>query len=197
MTATLEELTSRVQAIDGQISQLDVEFADAAASFDSGNSSTALKRAEAIEQRIHSLRREKAVCLAAAGQVAQRRLQEQSEAAAAEQRKLQIAARTHADAICSLNLDIDRQFAALVTLLSQRAAACRTLANTGVVQDTLTNKLQSKNAITAAACHAGLHRQIDIHTVSNASVRPLADGNRILLGVGIGTAGRTSQASKR
>jgi hypothetical protein len=182
--STIEQLQARVTEIDASIAALDSEFSDLAGAFDTGNE-RALQKAEAIEQRINSLRREKAVCLAAAGQVEKRRLQEQSEAQQAEKRKLQIQAKQHADACASLNVEVDRKFVELATLLTQRHDVLRALCNTGIVPDALIGRMQSKGSITAAACAAALHRHIDIHAVANASVRPLADGNRILLNVGI------------
>jgi hypothetical protein len=181
----LTELSSRVFAIDADLKALDDQYIEIASRFDGSDSQSALKEADRIERRAAELRREKAMCLAAAGQVEQRRLQEQSEAEQAEKRKQQLEAKQPADRIMGLNVDADRHLEALVALLSQRGNALRALAATGVVPDTLTNRMQSKGVLTAAACAAGMHRHIDIHTVANASVRALADGNRVLLGIGI------------
>jgi hypothetical protein len=71
-------------------------------------------------------------------------------------RKQLIEAKKLADAVCSLNVELDRQFVALVTLLSQRTTALKQLGAIGVVSNVITNRMQGKGAVTAAALLCGL-----------------------------------------
>jgi hypothetical protein len=181
--ARMSELQNRVQSIDASLSELDAKYIELAGRWDT-NDQGLLKEASIIETRIGNLKREKALTLAAAGQLELKRKAEQEEQEREVNRQKLVEAKRHADAVMAANVDIDRQFAALVALLSQRTTALKALGNSGVVSDTVTNRMMAKEPITAAACHAGLARYIDIVAVANASLRPLADGNRALLGVG-------------
>ena len=177
--ARMAELSSRVQTIDAALGDLDAKYLELAGRWDI-NDQGLLKEASIIETRITNLKRQKALTLAAGAQL---ELKRQAEAEAAEQAERDAKrreAKQHADAICSLNVEVDRTFNNLTALLSQRTAALKALGNTGIVSDVLTNRMQSKGPVTAAACHAGLARHIDIVAVANTSLRPLADSNRAL-----------------
>jgi hypothetical protein len=190
--AKLSQLQQRISEIDAGIVVIDRQFEQLAGGF-TVRDEHQLKQAALLEERGNRLRRERAVCLAAAGQVEQQRqreLQEQEQAAA---QKRQLQAKQLADQIMAANIELDRLLVGLREAFERRIVLLRALAATDVVQDTLTNRMMGKGPATAAACHAGLYRHIDIVSVATVSVRPLADGNRALLGIAAEPARRPLQ----
>jgi hypothetical protein len=136
------------------------------------------------QQRIDELRCEKALALAAQKKIIQQQQQEQAEAEQAARRERTFEAARHADAIAALNVRIDEALHSLADLFAQRSNALEALASTGVVDPAFINRVQSKESVTAAACHVNLHKFIPLETVAQQSHRPLAGANSVLLGIG-------------
>jgi hypothetical protein len=181
--ARLAGLRDRVVAIDASLAALDNDYAELASQFDSGNTE-ALQKAAAIEQLISKLKAEKALNLAAAGKVEQLRAQQQAEAEREANRQKNAEARRLAQQVMALNERIDQRLRDLHDLFVERNGTLQVLGRTGVVDLGFANKLQTKGPITAAACAVGLHKYIDIVTVAPSSLRPLANVNTVLAGIG-------------
>jgi hypothetical protein len=131
--AKLSQLQARVVAIDSDLKELDDQYLELAGRFDSQDKHL-LQQAEQIEERGNRLRRERAVCLAAAGQVEQQRQQEVAAAVEAEKRKQLLAAKQLAGAVMAANTAIDQ---AMVQLREQFAA--RTTASESSIRLSSTN----------------------------------------------------------
>jgi hypothetical protein len=177
--AKLSQLQQRVGEIDAAIAALDSQYLELAGRFDSHDKHL-LQQAEQIEEKGAKLRRERAVCLAAAGQVEQQRQREQVEQEQQARRKLQIEARQHADAVCVINTRIDEALQALADLIAQRSNAVRALIDTGEGNGDWLRKQLGKPVLTRAMCNFGLHRTIDIVGVAATSHAPLSSANRVL-----------------
>ena len=106
--AKLSELQSRVQGIDADLKALDDEYLLLAGRFDSWDKHV-LQQAAQLEERRTALIRDKSLAICATGfllkQVEAEKEQEQKEA---DRRKL-VESRTHVDAICALNTELDPQ----------------------------------------------------------------------------------------
>jgi hypothetical protein len=101
------ELQSRLSQIDSEISKLDEDFTQLAASWSGTDGAASMKAAERIEQRLNQLRREKALTIAAQSHVTREQLTERDKEAEQARRALQAKAKTHADAVITLNNEID------------------------------------------------------------------------------------------
>ena len=179
----LSELIARVTAIDESIRQADEEYTTLAASFDTGDRAS-LKKAAQIEDVVTSLRRERALAVAAQAKVAEQHHAEQYEAEQ-EQRRVALAeAKKHADEIMALHSEIDAAFLTLTSLLTRRHALLQQLASTNVVDRGLVMKLSNKSGPTTAACHAGLGKYLDLNAPAPGSLRPLASSNALFQGIG-------------
>jgi hypothetical protein len=181
--ARMSELQARVQTLDASLADLDQKYNELASRFD-GDPSALMKEANIISTRIDNARKEKALMLAAAGQLELKRQAEQEEQERESDRRKRTEAKQIADQIMAAQVDLDRQLVLLREAFERRAILLRALANTAVVDQTFVNRLLAKGPITAAMQVAGLHRFCDLHNVATVSIRTLASSNSILLGIG-------------
>jgi hypothetical protein len=106
------------------------------------------------------------------------------DAEAEQQHSRQVEAHEHAQAVATLNAELDGMLVQLRECLERRAIHLRSLSNTGVVDSNLIMRLSNKAGPTSAAHHAGLGRYINLDMVPVVAHRPLADANSLLLGIG-------------
>ena len=110
--------------------------------------------------------------------------QQQLDAAAKQERERNERAYKAARAVAALNLECDCELVRTRELLERRAALLQELAACGEREAAIAVRLQNKSGPTAAAQKAGLSRFLNMEMTPNASVRPLADTNELLLGIG-------------
>ena len=178
------ELQSRISQIDSDIAALDARFLQLAAEFNSADGNASLRSAEQIEQRLMQLRREKALSIASQAHIVKQIMDERQTQAEAERRATLADARKLADAICTLNAELDTHLTQLREMFERRFALLSQLAATGIVDSGFITKLQGKSGATRAFCCSGLHRFVAVEKVGQTSFVPLASVNPILLGIG-------------
>jgi hypothetical protein len=178
------ELQSRLSQIDAEISALDDQFTQLAASWSGSDGQASMKAAEQIEQGLNQLRREKALTIAAQGHVTREQLTERDKEADKARQALQAEAKEISSGVITLNEEIDQALVQLRGMFERRFALLGQLSATGVVDQQFVVKLQGKSGPTRACCAAGLHRFISIEKVATQSFVALASCNVILLGVG-------------
>jgi hypothetical protein len=100
------------------------------------------------------------------------------------QHQKQVEAYNHARAIIALSLEIDDALLHLRQMFERRASLLDGLARTEVCHPGFVARLQNKSVLTRASCSHGLHRHLSIETCSPTSMRPLAESNELLLGIG-------------
>jgi hypothetical protein len=179
--AKLHELQARVADIDVMIRNLDDDYADAAASFPHNG---ALRKAAAIESRVTSLRREKALAIAAQARIEQEQKAAIAEAEQAAKREQASAAREIAVSIMELHVEIDQALKQLCEQCARRVSLLAQLAATELVDATMLMRLSAKPPLTRACCAAGLHRFVDVQTCAPQAMLPLSDCNSLLAGIG-------------
>jgi hypothetical protein len=178
------ELQSKISTIDREIESLDAQFLALAAEFNSTDSQSSLRAAEQIERALMDLRRQKAVIIAAQGHTTRAQLAEKAVQADNDRRAVLATAKQHADAVCTLNAEIDEHLIKLRQMFERRFALLSQLAATGVVDQAFVTKLQSRAGPTRACCAAGLAKWISVEKVATQSFISLASCNVILLGIG-------------
>jgi hypothetical protein len=130
-----------------------------------------------------ALKRENQTISSALELAQERQRDREAEARDAKQRALEADAKRHGEAICALNTEIDMRMEQLAEVFARRASLLLGLANTGIVDSLFVARLCGKAGATRAACAHGLHRYIDIQTVSPQAMLPLADQNSLLLSI--------------
>jgi hypothetical protein len=178
------ELQSRLSQIDSEIAKLDDAFVALAAEFNGTDGASSLRQAEQIEQRLSSLRREKAICLHSQSHVTKLQLDEKEQQAEQARKALMAKAKEISSGVITLNEEIDTALVQLRGMFERRFALLSQLNATGVVDQQFVVKLQGKSGPTRACCAAGLHKFVSIEKVATQSFVPLASCNAILLGVG-------------
>jgi hypothetical protein len=176
----LHELQSRIVDIDAQVASLDNDYADIAADFPNNG---ALKRAAAIESRVTTLRREKALALAAQSRIKQQQQDEAAQAAQAVERERASKAREIATAIMALHSEIDLAVKQLCEQCARRVSLLAQLAQTELVDSAMLMRLSGRAPLTRAACYHGLHRFLELQVVSPQGMIALSDSNSLLAGV--------------
>jgi hypothetical protein len=84
----------------------------------------------------------------------------------------------------------------LCGLFERRASLLSALAKIEVVDPLFTTRLAGKGVATRAACHANLHKYLDLTTCAPSSMLPLASTNPLLLNVGKTSDDRSQQRVK-
>ena len=180
----ISELRSRVSDIGAQLASLAdrrKSYALAAAE----NDKTALKEIADVDFAADSLRKQAATLDAAVETAEALQRQQQAEAEQQERREREIEAHQHAQAVIALNEEIDLALTQLREVFERRQDQLGKLAATGIVDSAVVMRLSNKAGPTRAACFAGLHRHIDLMTVSNQSMCPLGDAAPILAVIGV------------
>jgi hypothetical protein len=177
----LSELQSRIVEIDRMIQNLDNDFADCANDFPS---STSLRRASGIEQRITDLRREKMLALAATAKLEQTQKAAMAEAAQAVERAQASKARTIAEQLMQLHESIDQQLRVLAESCLQRQNLLSALGRSAEAYLAVATRLSQRAPLTRAACYHGLHKFIQLEAVSPQGMIALSDANSLLSGIG-------------
>jgi hypothetical protein len=185
-------LVERLRLIDEEMSRADNEFLTLAAEFNSQDGTASLKAAEQVEQRLSTLRREKALTIASQAHVTKQQLDEKAQQAEADRRALLATAKQHADAVITLNSEIDEHLTKLRQLFERRFALLSQLGATGVVEQAFITKLQSRAGPTRAMCASGLAKFVSLEKVATQSWLGLSSVNPILLGIGKDTNGVVS-----
>jgi hypothetical protein len=180
---TLQELEARVSAIDAALAKLDSDYADISANFELGGNG-ALRQAAGIELKVTELRRERALATAATARIQQQQRDQAAAAEQAAQRQRANAARGIAVAIMALQVEIDAQLKELAERCARRSSLLAQLAANELVEPALIMRLSARAPLTRAACHHGLHRFVELQTVSPQGMIALADSNALLAGIG-------------
>jgi hypothetical protein len=89
---------------------------------------------------------------------------------------------TTARAVIALNLETDELMQKLSQLCERRGHLLQELGQS--FDASFVTRLSGRGALTRAACAHGLHRFVSIETCAPGSMRPLADTNPLLLGIG-------------
>jgi hypothetical protein len=110
--------------------------------------------------------------------------QEQHDAQNAARHDKQVEAYGLARGVVTLNEEIDLALKRLREMLERRASLLNQLAALDVVSPVVITRLATKAPLTRACCAAGLHRFVQLETVSPQAMIPLSDGNAQLLGIG-------------
>jgi hypothetical protein len=177
------ELQSRLSQIDSEISALDDQFTQLAASWSGTDGQASMKAAEQIEQRLNQLRREKALTIAAQGHVTREQLIERDQQAEQARKALMAKAKEISSGVITLNKEIDQALVQLRGMFERRFSLLSELAATNIVDSGFITKLQGKSGPTRAFCASGLHRFVAVEKVGQTSFVPLASVNSILLTV--------------
>ena len=179
----LSQLRARLTDVGKQLSSLAdrrKSFSLAAATGDA----TARKQIADTDAEAEALRREEQTISAAVETAVALDKQQELEAQAAEEHARQVDAHRHAQGVIALNLEIDAALVHLREMFERRAVLLAGLARTNIVDGLFVGRLAGKAGPTRAACHAGLAKFIALEHPSPQSVRPLADTNTILVGIG-------------
>jgi hypothetical protein len=179
--AKLSELAARVADIDAQVASLDSDYADLAADFPNNG---ALKRAAAIESRVTTLRREKALALAATARIEQEQRAATLAAEQAAKAQRASAARQLAEQICACHEAIDATLKALCEACARRVNLLAALGRSELVDPQLIMKLSGRAPMTRACCAANLHVHVELQAVSPQGRLPLSSCNELLQGIG-------------
>jgi len=174
----LSQLRARLTDVGKQLSSLAdrrKSFSLAAATGDA----TARKQIADTDAEAEALRREEQTISAAVETAVA--LDKQQEL---EEHARQVDAHRHAQGVIALNLEIDAALVHLREMFERRAVLLAGLARTNIVDGLFVGRLAGKAGPTRAACHAGLAKFIALEHPAPQSVRPLADTNTILVGIG-------------
>ncbi len=166
----LSQLRARLTDVGKQLSSLAdrrKSFSLAAATGDA----TARKQIADTDAEAEALRREEQTISAAVETAVALDKQQELEAQAAEEHARQVDAHRHAQGVIALNLEIDAALVHLREMFERRAVLLAGLARTNIVDGLFVGRLAGKAGPT-------------LEPPSPQSVRPLADTNTILVGIG-------------
>jgi hypothetical protein len=183
MSVTQAQLQEQIAALDRDLAAINADYAALVAKLAMGDKN-ALRQADALDQKRTVLIRSKAMNLAAGGLLEQRRVEEESEAQQAENRKRILEAREIASQIAALHTGLDSKLVELRQALETRVALLRVLASTGQCDATFLNKLLCKPAATRSFCFARLHDHVAMEVPASSSFAPLSSSNTVLLAIG-------------
>jgi hypothetical protein len=147
-----------------------------------GHDKTAVEAIKQIDADCDRLKREGQTISAALELAEQKEREIAAEADRAQTRERAIEARKYADGLAALNIEIDSMMTQLFEAFQRRAILIAGLG--GLVDPSFIARFVGKPGPTRAACHAGLHRFLALETVSPQAMRPLADANALLEGIG-------------
>jgi hypothetical protein len=178
------DLQARLDSIEHELVEIDSAMTELASEFTGVNGRDLMKQVAQLDARLSELQREKSVALNAVAIVNKQILDEKEQQAQADRRALQATAREHANAIVTLNNEIDTELVRLKEMFERRFSLLGHLASTGVVDQAFVVKLQGKSGPTRAMCAAGLAKYVSVEKVATQSFVPLASVNPILLNIG-------------
>jgi hypothetical protein len=179
----ISEFRSKIADIGRQLAELGNRRRSYSLAAVEGDSA-ARKQIADIDFETDELRKQEGTLASAIETAAALDRRREADAAAALSHDKQVEAYGLARGVVTLNEEIDLALKRLREMLERRASLLNQLAATELVDATLTTRLASKAPLTRACCAAGLHRFIQVETVSPQAMIPLADGNAQLLGIG-------------
>jgi hypothetical protein len=146
--------------------------------------SAARKQIADIDFETDELRKQEATVASAVETALALERQEQHDAQNAAHHERSVEAYGLARGVVTLNEEIDLALKQLRQMLERRASLLNQLAALDVVSPVVITRLATKAPVTRACCAAGLHKFLQVETVSPQAMIPLADGNAQLLGIG-------------
>ena len=145
---------------------------------------TALQAIAALDMQSEQLQRDRRTLSAALEQTEALAKDEQGRLLDKQEQARLREARESAAAVATYNEEIDKLLGVqLREALERRAETLNQLARLHVIDMGYLTRM-GKDAVTAAMAHPGLHRFCNLHTPAPGSIRPLAEANNLLGGIG-------------
>jgi hypothetical protein len=179
----MQALNQRVEDLDKEIAELQRQRDSLALAY-SQNDKTAIKQVAQCDNAIDNATKEKSLLESAIQQLKSLALDEQAAVLEQVEEQRQSKAADLAESICDTNAAIDLKLGELCSLLKLRADNLNSLRGLNVVDPMYVSRM-GRSTVTAAFAAAGLHKYIDMATPAPSSIRPMADGNRFLSGIGV------------